>query len=125
MYEMYEDDTTDAEGGLAGNTEDDEEPVIATALYRKVHIIEVDENYVNYSVMLPRGNSYARGKVIRRKRYADGNAVGRTNNNPILDTHKYRVKFDDGEVSKITVNVITESIYAVYDDSGNEYLMME
>ena len=41
---------------------------------------------MNASVMLPRGNSCARGKVIERKRDAYGNVVGRKNDNPILDT---------------------------------------
>ena len=45
------------------------------------------------------GNSYARRKVIRWKRDADGNAVGTKNENPIHDTRKYCVEFDDGEVS--------------------------
>ena len=67
---------------------------MATGLDREVPTPEVNENYVNASVMLPRGKKYARGKVIGRKRDADGNAVGRTNDNPILDTRKYHVEFD-------------------------------
>ena len=75
---------------------------MAIGLYREVPTLEVNENYVNSSVMFPRGNSYARGKVIGRKRDADGNAVGRTNYNPILDTREYFVEFDDGYVSELT-----------------------
>ena len=71
MYEMYEDDSTDLEGGLEGKTEDDEDPVIATGLYREVAMPEVNDNYVNALVMLPIGNSYARGKVVGQKRDAD------------------------------------------------------
>ena len=56
--------------------------------------------------MFPIGNSYARGEVIRRKIDADGNVVGITNYNPVLDTRECRFDFDDGEVSKLTVNVI-------------------
>ena len=86
---------------------------------------EANDNYVNASVMLPRRNIYARGKVIGRKRDADGNAAGSSNDNPILDTRGYSVNFDDGEVSELTVNVISESMYSACDESGNEYLMME
>ena len=32
LYEMYEDNATDAEGGLEGKTEDDEYPDMATGL---------------------------------------------------------------------------------------------
>ena len=83
---MYEENTTDVEGGLVGKTGYYEEPVMATGLDREVPTPEVNENYVNASVMLSRGNGYARGKVVRRKRDTDGNSVGRGNDNPILDT---------------------------------------
>ena len=112
MYPMYEDETTYVEGFLLGNTEDDEDPDMATILDREVPMPEENDNYVNPSVMLPRGKSYARGNVIGRKRDAYGNAVGRSNDNPILDTREYSVEFDDGEVSKLTEHVIAESMYA-------------
>ena len=102
LYEMYEDDTTNAEGGLAVKTENDEDLVISNELDREVPSPEVNDNYVNSSVMLPRGNSYDIWKVIEQKRDADENTVGKENDNPILDTQKYRVEFDDGEVSELT-----------------------
>ena len=86
MYEIYEDNTADVNGGLAGNNEDDEDPVMATGLDHEVPTPKVNDSYVNVLVMLTRGNSYARGEVIGQKRDADGNSVGITNDNPILDT---------------------------------------
>ena len=115
----------DEEGGLAGNTEDNEDPFIATGLNREYPTPEVNENDVNTSVMFLRGDIYARGKVIRRKRDADKNAVVRTNNNPILDRRKYCVEFDDGEVIEMTTNVIIESMYSACDEYGKEYLIMD
>ena len=99
LNEMYEEFTTDVKGGLSGNTEDDEDPAMDTRLDHEVPTPEVNEKYVNASVMFPRGNSYARGKAIGRKRDAESNVIGRTNENPILDTSEYHVDFDDGEVS--------------------------
>ena len=96
LYEMYEDDTIESEDGLTDKTKDEEDPAMATGLDRKVPTPEVNDNDVNASVMLPRGNNYARGKVIRRKINADGNAVGRGNDTPILDTREYSVDLDDG-----------------------------
>ena len=75
--------------------------------------------------MFPRRNSYARGKVIIWKSYADGNSVGRENNNPLMYTREYCVGFDDREVREMIANVIAEFMYDACDDSGNEYLMME
>ena len=83
---MYKYNTMDAEGGLSGNTEENEDPVIATGLDRKVPTPCVNYNYLNISVMLSRGNSYARGKVVAQKIDVYGNAVESTNNNPIIDT---------------------------------------
>ena len=86
LYEMYEDNTTDVGGGLAGNTKYDEDPAMTTGLHLEVPTPEVNDNNVNVSVILPRVTSYAGGQVIRRKIYVYGNAVGRTNDYPILNT---------------------------------------
>ena len=83
---MYDNHTTDVEGGLEGNTEDDEDPAMSTELYRDFPTPEENDNYVNASLMLPRGNIYARGKVIERKIDTDGNVVGRSNDNLIIAT---------------------------------------
>ena len=67
LYEMYEDNTTDVRGGLAEKTEDDENPVMATVFDREVPTPELNDNYVNASVLLPRGKSYARGGSLDGK----------------------------------------------------------
>ena len=87
---------------MAGKTENDESPAMDTVLYRKVPTPEANYNYVNALVILPRGDSYDIGKVIGRKIDADGNVVGRSNDNLILDTMEYSFEFDDGEVRKLT-----------------------
>ena len=124
LYEMYEDNTTDEEGVFTGKAEDDEDPVMATGLDHEVPAPEVNDNYVNASVMLKIWNIYDRGKVIGRKRYAYGNAVVSTNDNPIIDKREYRAEFDYEEVIELTSNVIAESVYTSCDDSGNEYIIM-
>eukprot|EP00804_Cyclotella_cryptica_P009101 CCRYP_003177-RA/>CCRYP_003177-RA protein AED:0.23 eAED:0.23 QI:0/0/0/1/1/1/2/0/629 len=86
---------------------------------------EIGDNYVNTEVMLPRGDHMARGKVIRRKRDAEGNPIGRANNNPILDTRQYEVQFADGEVTELTANVIAEVMFAQCDEDGNEYVLFD
>ena len=90
-----------------------------TGLDRQVPTPEVNGNYVNSSVMLSRGNTYARGKAIGRKRYADGNSVGSINNNSILDTRIYCLDFDGGEIRKLKANMIPEPMYTACYDSGN------
>ena len=98
---------------------------MSTELDRDIPMPEANDNYLNDSVMFQRRNTNNRVNVIVRKRYSDGNSIGRKNDNPILDTRKYRAEFDDGEVSEIMADVIAESMYAACNDDGNEYLMME
>ena len=98
---------------------------MTTGLDHEVPMTELNDNDVNNSVMLPRGNSYTRWKAIQRKIDADGNAFERTNNNPILDMREYCVYFYNGEVSELTENLIAESMYTACDYSVNEYMMMD
>ena len=68
--------------------------------------------------MLPRGGTLARRRVTERKRDHEGNVIGRSNTNTILDTQEYEVKFEDGDFTELTLNVIAESIYAICDENG-------
>ena len=99
---MYEEDTTNAESGLAGKIKDNEDAALSKDLDREVLTPEGNDNDVNASVMLPRRNSHSIVKVIRSKRDSDGNAVGTSNDKHILDTREYHVTFDDGQVIKLT-----------------------
>ena len=86
FYDLYEGDTTYVKGGLEGNTEYGEDPDMDTGLDCHVPTSEVNDNYVNASGMSPRRKGFDIGKFIRRKVDAYGNAVGKKNDNPILDT---------------------------------------
>ena len=86
---------------------------------------EVGDNYLQAELLFPRGNEMARGKVISRKRDADGNTVGRAHNNPILDTRMYNVEFEDGDVAELTANAIAISMYTQCDPDGNQYLLFD
>ena len=86
---------------------------------------EFGDYYVNAEVVLPVGGDMQRGKVVCRKRDADGNPMGRENRNPILDTRLYEVEFADGRTEVMSANVIAQSMYAQCDLDGNEYLLLE
>jgi hypothetical protein len=79
---------------------------------------EAFDKYVTARVFLPQGDQKAFGTVIKRKRGADGNLIGKTDNNPIKDTSVYQVQFDTGEVEEYTANIIAENIYSQVDDDG-------
>ena len=86
---------------------------------------EAGDNYVSAYVMLPHGGTLSMGRVIERKRYADGKPVGRANNNSILDSRDYLVYFEDVEVTELTANFIAESIYAMCDPEGERVLIFD
>ena len=86
---------------------------------------EASDNYVGVSIQLPRGPDMALGRVTKRARDNDGNVEGRAHDNPILDTRKYVVEFDDGEEAELAANVIAESMYAQCDPVGNQYVMFD
>ena len=65
------------------------------------------------------------GRVTKRLRDADGNPIGRANENPILDTREYVVEFDDGTQAELAANVIAQSMYAQCDPDGNTYVLFD
>ncbi len=100
--------------GLTGNV-DDEPPTPSLGVVGELPTPEADDNYVNASLMLPRGNALVRRTVIGQKRDAQGNPIGNSNTNPILDSRVYPVEFEGGDVCELTANVIVESMYASCD----------
>ena len=59
---------------------------------------------------------------MEKKRDFEGNVIGRSNDNPIRDTRQYVVKFDSGEVTELTANVIAQSMYSMCDEDGYQVL---
>jgi hypothetical protein len=65
---------------------------------------EAGDNYILAEVLLPLGSFLRRGKVISRKRDADGNTVGRAHKRPILNTLTYDIEFNDGTITELIAN---------------------
>ena len=109
--------------GEADDGIDDEDPWEVTGIDSKAPTSEANDNYLGASILLPRGSSSARGKVISRKRNSDGEVFGHADPNPIMDTRTYDVEFPDGEIAELTANAIAEAMYTACDNEGNEYLL--
>ena len=75
-------------------------------------------------ILLPRGDQMARGHVVARSIDDNGDVMGKSHTNPILDTRMYQVEFAGGEFTELTTNAIAESMYAQCDLEGNEYLLL-
>ena len=75
--------------------------------------------------MIPIRDKMACGNIVLRKQDMYGNLVWRTNNNPILDTHQYKVKFSDEEFTELTKNVMAEAMYYQCNKDGNYYVLLD
>ncbi len=63
-------------------------------------------------------------KVKRRVRDEEGNPVGRADNNPLLDSRKYKVEYVNRHVEELTANAIAENLIAQVDEEGQRQMMM-
>ena len=86
---------------------------------------EINDSYLNVDIMLPRGDTMERGRVVNRKRDSSGDPIGRAHENPILDSRRYDVEWNDGHVTELTANVIAQSMYAQCDPDGNQYVLLD
>jgi hypothetical protein len=86
---------------------------------------ETLDNLLASEVVLPKGDYQFVGKVIGRKRDANGNLIGRANHNPILDTRVYKVEFPDGTISDYSANILAEALYSQVDVDGNRFLLLK
>ena len=79
---------------------------------------EWGDQYVNTEILLPREGRMARGQVVCQKHDADGNLLGRSNHNPVLDTLLYAVELPREEITELAANIIAESMYALVMSMG-------
>jgi hypothetical protein len=88
-------------------------------------ILDLDR-YIAAKVQLPRdGVTFATAKVVKRSRDEEGELIGKSSKNPLLDTAYYEVQFEDGAVDRYSANIIAENIYSRVDDEGFDRLVLE
>jgi hypothetical protein len=86
---------------------------------------DMEDNYLNVEISVPRGGTLSKGRVTSWKRDKDGNPVGLANANPILDTREYTFTLDDGDETVMSANLISEAMYAQCDPNGNQYVLLD
>jgi hypothetical protein len=83
------------------------------------------EGYITAQVLLPKGDEFQIGTVVRRRAGKDGNPVGKSDQNPIMDTRVYEVEFADGEVLEYAANIIAENLYSQVDSEGCRFVLLD
>jgi hypothetical protein len=83
------------------------------------------DEYLDAQVVLPYKDIATTGTVIARKKDRDGNVVGKSHPNPVLDTRVMEVQFPDGNVQEFAANVIAEHLYSQVDDEGRRFRIVD
>jgi hypothetical protein len=87
--------------------------------------IDAFDKYINAQLDLPLQDAMASATVVGRKRDGEGNPLGVSNANPLLDTRVYEVAFPDGSTEEYAANVIAENMYAQVDEEGRQFNILE
>ena len=86
----------------------------------------MDDTYMNMEVALPQDTEIPDlFRVTERLKDANGLPIGTSNENPILDTRVYEVKYVDGHKTSLTSNTITQNMSAQVDDEGNRHVLFD
>ena len=83
-----------------------------------------DDRYLNMELALPKGDdpNPQLAKVTKRLRDANGIPIGMANDNPILDSRMYKVKYQEGTKASLAANYITENMFAQVTTFRNSVL---
>jgi hypothetical protein len=65
-----------------------------------------------------------KGCVTAQKGEKYGNPIGLANDNPLLDNQSHIINFDDVDHTKLTANMIAESLYFQCDPNGNQCILL-
>lgn len=86
---------------------------------------EVSDNYVGFSLQLPRGEGLSQGRVTKQASGSDSKPISRANENLILDTRLYTVAFEDGTEAELTANAVAMSTWSQYNPDDNTYVLFD
>jgi hypothetical protein len=65
------------------------------------------------------------GKVVQREKDIDGNLIGKSALNPIMDTRMYVVSFPNDREAEYSANVIAENMLSMCDTEGNQFVLLK
>jgi hypothetical protein len=85
---------------------------------------EAYDQYLTASVLMDCSGEAMLRTVKNWKRDSEGNPVGRSNPNPLLDTREYEVEFPDGSIDVLTATSIAESLYSEVNKEGRSYSIL-
>ena len=85
----------------------------------------MNDQYIGATVDIQYQGEVKSGRVTARARDEDGQLIGESNDNPMLDTRQYVVEFPNGEVNHYTANLIAENMIAQCDPDGYDVKLLD
>ena len=101
----------------------DDDPVTADGLAAFER--PMTDTLINAEVSLPHDERIQSAKVISRVVDENGHYLGLYDDNPILNTLMYNVKFSDGTVKEYTANTIMENVFSQVDEEGRSHALFD
>ena len=96
-------------------------PNVEEFLQDDAPFVEADDKLIGTQLPLPTKGEIKHGKVVSRKRTAEGNLVGTASANPYTDTRIYTVEFGDGTYADYAMNTLIENLYSHVDEEGRSH----
>ena len=89
--------------------------------------IEFDsfDQYLGAEFLVNSNGETKTATVSKRVKDNEGNAVGKRNSNPLLDTREYECTLDDGSVYRYHANVIADNIFSQCDEEGRRHAVLQ
>ena len=86
---------------------------------------EFYDEYIGAEVLIDVGDEKQRAVVKKRVVDANGNPVGKRNDNYMLDTREYELEFEDGTTEIYSSNIVMENIYTQVNNEGRMFVLMD
>lgn len=104
------------------------DPNDETRMIDEDHLIyspDAYDPYIGVEILLPEGGDQVRATVPKRVKGNDGQPIGKSNTNPILDSRLYEVEYSSGCVEQIQANIIAQNMFAQIDSEGRRYMLIK
>jgi len=105
--------------------ETNDEPDLETRPDQDTYTEEAYDTYLGAELLVPHGDMYILGHVMKWLGDQDGHPIGQCHNNPLLDTHQYEVQLGDGSTAEYTANLIAKNLYAQTNPDGRHHLIFK
>ena len=82
--------------------------------------------YINMQITIPKGENELLIEAGFKWRAVNiyGKYIGKANDNPILDSRKYEIEYEDRILEVLAANSITENIFMQVDEEGKRQIML-